>query len=184
MIRLILACALTPFVLCANASEYAEHACLPDDEHATARAAIADFGAQRYDVAAAKFHEILAKHPDCLYAWSNLGVTRSEQGRFAEAKSAFESALRLQPNDVFCLTGLGLVDFKLGRFNDAIAKLKMAITLKPDDAQTHDDLVAAYAKAGRKQEAELEFSKAREIEGNRVFICPVDHWYPPIASAQ
>jgi Flp pilus assembly protein TadD len=184
MIRLVLAGALTTFGLCANASEYAECACLPDDERSTAQAAIDDFGAQHYDAAAAGFHEILAKYPDCLYAWSNLGVTRSEQGRFTEAKSAFESALRLQPHDVFCLTRLGLADFRLGRFNDAIARLKMAIALNPDDAQTHDDLAAAYAKAGRKQEAELEFSKARGIKRNRVFINPVDRWYPPIASAQ
>jgi tetratricopeptide (TPR) repeat protein len=148
----------------AAAEDLAHTARIPDDERDVAQAAADDFRGQRYEDAAAKYKAIIAAHPDCLYAWSNLGVVRFQEGHLEEARQALEKSLALNPDDVFCLSNLGIVYFQEGRYNDAITALKSAIALQPENRMNHVDLEQAYEKAGRKQDAEAEKEKTQDSQ--------------------
>ena len=49
--------------------------------------------------AATELKSFLDKYPDSLYAWSNLGVVRFQQGKLPEAKQSAEKLQRLDPFD-------------------------------------------------------------------------------------
>jgi Flp pilus assembly protein TadD len=151
-------------VLCVFASSYSSEPRLPDDMRDVAQSAADAFHRQDYDEAAAKYQSIIQKYPDCLYAWTNLGVVRFQQGHLADAEHAFDRALKLHPEDAFTLANLGVVDFQLNRFDDAIAKLEAAVTLNPNDASAHSFLGLAYRRMGREKDAQRELRKASQLD--------------------
>jgi Flp pilus assembly protein TadD len=148
-------------LLPAGAEDLAHTTRLPADEREIAQAAADDFNAHRYEDAAAKYKAIIAAYSDCLYAWSNLGVVRFQEGHLEEARQALEHALTLQPNNAFDLSNLGIVYYQLGRFEDAKRMLKKAIQVQPYDPNSHNFLAATDEKTGDKDEAATEMEKAR-----------------------
>lgn len=64
-------------------TQYSTKARLPDDMRETARDAADLFKKQKYDESAAKYQNIIDKYPESLYAWSNLGVVRFQQGKYS-----------------------------------------------------------------------------------------------------
>jgi Flp pilus assembly protein TadD len=159
----LLAGILGTTLLSAAAEDLARVARIPKDERDLAQAAADDFRLQLWDEAAAKYKAIISAHPDCLYAWSNLGVTRFQQGRLDLAAKAFSQAIALNPNDAFCLSDLGLIELQLGQYEQAIGTLKKAVTAQPADAVAYGYLGAAYEKLGRKAEADKAYEDARVL---------------------
>ena len=151
-------------VLPALAEDLAHEARIPEGEQDLAQAAADDFRLQHWDNAAAKYKAIIAAHPDCLYAWSNLGVTRFQQGRLDLAADALSQAVKLNPNDAFCLTNLGIIYVQLGRYDEAVALLQKSVALHPNDPMSHNYLGGAYEKMGRRKEGEAEIEKARTLQ--------------------
>ncbi len=122
------------------------------------------FVAKQFDEAAAKYEEILRQFPDNVYALSNLGVVRFQQGRFNESEEALAKAVRLAPQDAFSHSILGIVYYMTGRYDDAVTTLTRASTLDPNDAQTHNYLGIACSQKGWQSVAEQELRKAIEID--------------------
>ncbi len=81
--------------------QYSTKPRVPEDMRDTAQAASDLFKMQRFDDAAAKYQEIIDKYPESLYAWSNLGVVRFQQGKLNEALRALQQAVKLSPSDAF-----------------------------------------------------------------------------------
>jgi len=52
----------------------------------------------------------------------------------------------------------------IGRFDEAIVELKKAIAYSPDELMAHIILAAAYAEAGRLEEARLEAAEVMRIQ--------------------
>jgi Flp pilus assembly protein TadD len=142
---------------------------VPPDDRALAEQASSDFGAGHYDAAAAKFQAIIDKHPDSLYAWSNLGVTRFQQGELDEAVRAFKHAVHLNPRDAFAQTDLGMCYFEQGKYSAAIPPLERAESLNPDNSNIHAVLAHCYAKVGRTDDArnELQAENLQQMDTYR-----------------
>jgi Tfp pilus assembly protein PilF len=180
----VVAMMLTAIVVRADGSEYSERPRLPDDERGNAQAAVDALRAGKYDDAAANYRAILAKYPDSLYAWSNLGVVRSQEGHFEEAKEAFDHALKLQPRDTFCLVNCGIVYLKMNRDEGARDKFERAVQIDPENALAHDGLGQLDQKQGRPKEAAEEFALADKMRKDGFFRPPVDLMFPPIDERQ
>jgi tetratricopeptide (TPR) repeat protein len=151
------------------ASDLSDTARLPEDSRDTALRAALRFRAQRYDEAAGLYRVIIQIHPDCLYAWANLGVVRFEQGQYDKAREAFAQAITLDPKDDSCLVDLGMVEYELGHYPDAIRHLLAAIELQSDNEAAHEYLGFAYDKLGRYPEAQAEAEKAEVLKRKRSF---------------
>jgi len=163
-LALLTLAALVFFVGPLHASPDTPSAKIPDDQRDLAQRAADAFQKQDYATAAADYQKMLKAHPDSLYAWSNLGVARFQQGHLEEARAAFLTAHKLNASDVFTLTNLGIVSYQLNAFNDAIKALNAASVLNPNDANIHNYLGLAYEKAGRKAESLSELAKAKALE--------------------
>jgi tetratricopeptide (TPR) repeat protein len=151
-------------------TKYSTKAELPEDSRGAAQQASAAFAAGDFAKAATYYQQIIDKHPDCLYAWSNLGVVRFQQNDYEGAREALERCVAMSPNDAFSLENLGIVYYQLKRFDDGIHVLSQAIALTPNDSKAHNYLGCCYAEKGRQLDAEAEFK--RSIDLNRDFGDP------------
>jgi tetratricopeptide (TPR) repeat protein len=147
-------------------TEYSTKARLPDDMRETAQDAADLFKNQQYDQSAAKYQSIIDKYPESLYAWSNLGVVRFQQGKFDEALRALQQAVKLSPTDAFSYSNLGIVYYQLNQYENAIDALNSAKALDPSDPKTHNYLGCACSQKGWQEVAEKEFRKAIELDPN------------------
>ncbi len=145
-------------------TRFADKPRLPDDVHDTAQAAADLFKMGRFDEAAAKYEEIIAKYPESLYAWSNLGVVRFQQKNYDAALRALQQAVKLSPADAFSYSNLGIVYYQMGQFDSAISALEKALALEPNDAKSHNYLGCACSQKGWQEVAEKEFLKAIAID--------------------
>ena len=145
-------------------SEWSQKPRLPDDMRDTAQQAADLFKMQRYDDASAKYQEIIDKYPDSLYAWSNLGVVRFQQGKLPEALKALQRAVSLSPTDAFSYENLGIVYYQMGQYENAISALERALALDPQNAKSHNYLGCACSQKGWSEVAEKEFLKAIELD--------------------
>ena len=145
-------------------NEYASKPRLPDDMRDTAQQAADLFKMQRYDDASAKYQDIIEKYPDSLYAWSNLGVVRFQQGKLPEALKALQQAVKLSPTDAFSYSNLGIVYYQMNQYENAISALERALALDPTNAKSHNYLGCACSQKGWTEVAEKEFLKAIEID--------------------
>jgi Flp pilus assembly protein TadD len=147
----------------ADPTRYSYKPRLPDDMREVAQEATDLFKMQRYDEAAAKYQMIIDKYPESLYAWSNLGVVRSQEGKLQEAMKALQQAVKLSPNDAFSYRNLGIVYYQLNQNDAAIDALERSIALDPNNVYSHDYLGCACSQKGWQEVAEKEFRKAIEI---------------------
>jgi tetratricopeptide (TPR) repeat protein len=147
-----------------ESTDYAQKPRLPDDMRDTAQQAADLFKMQRYDDAAAKYQEIIDKYPESLYAWSNLGVVRFQQGKLPEALKALQQAVKLSPTDAFSYSNLGIVYYQMNEYENAISALERALALDPTNAKSHNYLGCACSQKGWSEVAEKEFLKAIEID--------------------
>ncbi len=145
-------------------TEYSSKPRLPDDMRDTAQQAADLFKMQRYDEAAAKYQSIIDKYPESLYAWSNLGVVRFQQGKLPEALKALQQAVKLSPTDAFSYSNLGIVYYQMGQYENAISALERALALDPNNAKSHNYLGCACSQKGWQEVAEKEFLKAIELD--------------------
>jgi Flp pilus assembly protein TadD len=147
-----------------DSARYSNQPRLPPDMHEVAQEATDLFENKHYDEAAAKYQTIIDKYPESLYAWSNLGVVRSQQGKLQEAMKALQQAVKLSPNDAFSYRNLGIVYYQLGQNDAAIDALERSIALDPSNVYSHDYLGCACSQKGWEEVAEKEFRKAIEID--------------------
>ena len=143
--------------------ELAIKARLPDDMWETAQSAANYFKNQQFTEAADCYQQIINKYPDCLYAWSNMGVARYQQGDFDQAKVALQHAVALSPDDAFSWANLGLVFYQFKQYSDAVHALEKAVALNPGDAPSHNYLGCCYTQVGDAEKAKIEYKRATEL---------------------
>jgi tetratricopeptide (TPR) repeat protein len=147
-----------------DSSQYAQKARLPDEMRDTAQEAADLFKMKRYDEAAAKYQTIIDKYPESLYAWSNLGVVRYQQGDLDDALKALQQAVKLSPTDSFSYANLGIVYYEMKQYENAIDALNAAKALDPNDAKVRNYLGCACSQKGWQEAAEKEFLKAIDLD--------------------
>jgi adenylate cyclase len=86
-------------------------------------------------------------------------------GRPEEAVPLLKQAIRrnpIPPGWYFMV--LGNTYWMIGRFDEAIVELKKAVAYSPDELGAHVTLAAAYAEAGRLEEARVEATEVMRIQ--------------------
>ena len=91
-----------------------------------------------------------------------LGEMARQAGDFDSAIEHFGKATKLDPNFADAYLGLGTSLMAEKNYAAAIALLEMAVKLQPQNPAGHYSLATAYARTGRKQDAEREFALHQE----------------------
>jgi tetratricopeptide (TPR) repeat protein len=109
------------------------------------------------DEALSHFERAVALRPDSVDALTNLGLLLSARGRPADAVTRFRAALAIDGANPQALSGLAWIratasDPALRDASEAVALAERSVALAPSVA-TFDALAAAYASAGRFEEA-------------------------------
>jgi len=137
---------------------------IPEEFRDVAEQAQKLFAQRKFDDAAAKYQVILNTYPDSLYALSNLGVVRFQQGNYSSAEKALRRAVDLAPQDAFSHTILGISLYQQGKYDQAITILQRAIALDPKDPKTRNYLGISLSQLGRQESAEQQCRKAIELD--------------------
>ena len=106
------------------------------------------------DLAVQQFQQELKRNPDHVPSLLQIAMEYLRQGRFQEALPLAERAHGLMPNFFTSRKVLGRVLLETGQVERAIQELEVGVQLKPEDPEMHFALSKAYARAGRKTEAE------------------------------
>lgn len=93
-----------------------------------------------------------------------LGELALQSRQFDEAIARLRKATQLNPDFGDAYLGLGVSLSAEKKYTEAIAPLEMAVKLEPANPATYYTLGTAYARTGRKAEAEREFAKQQAIE--------------------
>ncbi len=106
----------------------------------------------------------VARTPDAVMAWQNLGDVLSWNKRYAESLAAYREAVRLRPNDASCRNSLGQAWLTSGEPVYAMSEFEQALRLKPDYALAHYNLGNVLRKFNRDEEALPHFQEAVRLQ--------------------
>jgi tetratricopeptide (TPR) repeat protein len=149
--------------------------------HANTGAALRAAG--RLDAARAAYERALALDPTLADALFGLGRVHHDQGRLEEAEAAYRRALAAAPLHAGALDGLAWLLATSSapgpaRAGEAVALAERLVAMtREDDASALDTLAAAYAAAGRYEEAQATARAARERarhDGQRRLATEID----------
>jgi tetratricopeptide (TPR) repeat protein len=96
-----------------------------------------------------------------------LGEIARQSGQWDEAVMHFTRASQLDSGFVEAYLALGMSLNSAGRFSDAISPLEIYVKAQPVDPAGHYQLATAYARTGRKPEADRQMTLQREAAANR-----------------
>ena len=135
---------------------------------ADARALLA--GAQRLhasgdrEAAIARLRDAVARFPDFIAAYANLGALLWEDGRPADAVEPLRRATALQPGDASLWSRLAHVQAAAGDARACLESLARAEAAGPRDARTWAMVAALFGEYGRWAEAARAFEHAAGID--------------------
>ncbi len=109
-----------------------------------------------------EFAEELKINPDDASAEFMLGELARQAGQWDEAIGHFSRASKLDEGFQEAYLALGMSLNSAGKFSDAIAPLQSYVKMQRGDPAGHYQLATAYARTGRKSEAEREMILQRE----------------------
>ena len=108
----------------------------------------------------------LAINPNDVFLLIARAIAENSLGRYEQAKADMERAMRLSPRDPFVgvfHVDLGEAEIGLGHFDAAIDEFRKAIDLGYRPFFAYTNLAAAYAHAGRMDEAKAALAEARRL---------------------
>ena len=120
----------------------------------------------------------LAINPNFVLLFGPRILAENALGRFEQAKVDAERVMRLSPRDP--LIGLfhvfaGEAEISLGHFDAAIDEYHKAINSGFRPFFAYADLAAAYAHAGRMEEAKTALAEARRLNPNLTVKWMIEH---------
>ena len=104
-----------------------------------------------------EFRKAVELDPEIPGGWGLLGTVLAQNGKFEEAVIAIREQLNRSEDPAErgrLQLLLGQVLLELDRADEAIPPLEEALTLRPDDPEVKIQLVDAYTRAGREEDAE------------------------------
>jgi len=146
--------------------DYSSKPRVPPEFKDVADQAVKLFASRQFDAAAAKYQIILNAYPESLYALSNLGVVRFQQGNYPDAEKLLREAVRVAPQDAFSHSILGIVLYQEGKYDEAVSVLTRAVALDPNDPKSRNYLGISASQKGWQESAEQELRKAIELDPN------------------
>jgi len=112
--------------------------------------------------AAKEFQLELKVDPSNASAEFMLGETARQSGQWDDAVAHFSRASKLDEGFVEAYLALGMSLNSAGKFSEAISPLESYVKMQPGDPAGHYQLATAYARTGRKPEADHEMALQRE----------------------
>ena len=119
-----------------------------------------------------EFEEELRIDPSSAASEFLLGEIARQAGQWDEAIRRFQAAAKLDEGFVEAYLALGISMNSAGKFSDAVAPLQTYVKMQPDDPAGHYQLGMAYARTGRKQEAQREMSLQQETAAKAPHTSP------------
>jgi tetratricopeptide (TPR) repeat protein len=110
------------------------------------------------DEAKKELQQELAIDPGNAGADYVLGELARETQDLPEAIQRFTKATQLNPAFADAYLGLGMSLLAQKSYADAVAPLQSAVKLQPENPTAHYGLATAYARTGRKEDADREFA--------------------------
>lgn len=110
------------------------------------------------DIARKELLEELEIDPSNAGAEYILGELARQTGDLPEAIEHFSKATELDHNFADAYLGWGALLVTQKRYSEAIPPLEIAVKLQPANPLGHYNLATAYARSGRKEDAEREFA--------------------------
>ena len=133
----------------------------PDPLAGALRAAVQLEEEGKLALASQAYREILAKKPNSVLAWTNLGNAETRLGRHAAAEEAFRKALEVDANSADALNNLAWLLYEQKRVEEAVPFARRAALVKAPDAWTRlDTLARILAARGECEEARTTFRQA------------------------
>jgi Flp pilus assembly protein TadD len=119
---------------------------------------------ERVADAEASFARALAARPACPECLLGRAVAAAQRGDFRLAAEDARQALALEPGNVAALRQLGVSLLRLRDASGAVDALEEAARGAPEDAEVWNTLGAAYATAGKLDEAEGAWTRAVTLD--------------------
>jgi tetratricopeptide (TPR) repeat protein len=94
-----------------------------------------------------------------------LGELARQSTDLPAAVQHFSKATQLEPNFADAWLGLGMSLLAQKQYADAVSPLQKAVKLQPANPAGHYSLATAYARTGRKEEAQHEFALQQQTAG-------------------
>lgn len=113
--------------------------------------------------AIANYDKAISLDPGYTDAWIRKGITLFNNQSYAEAEHCFNTAVGLRPIEFKAFYNRGKLRLKTGETEGAVSDLDKATTLKPGHAGAHQLFGDALSKAGKEDEAELQWRIAEEL---------------------
>jgi adenylate cyclase len=139
----------------------------PDNESAYEAKAWYLYTAHRWDEAIRAADAGLAINPNSARLYESRSWPEAKLGRFEQAKSDVQQAMRLSPRDPYIgiwHMGLGNAELGLGHYDAAIEEFHKGDNSGCCGAAAPWSLAAAYALAGKMDQARSALAEARRIE--------------------
>jgi tetratricopeptide (TPR) repeat protein len=122
-----------------------------------------DAGPTAADDAKKEFQEELKIDPNNAGAEYVLGELARQAQQWDEAVQHFSHAAKLDTSFGDAFLGLGSTLISQKKFSDAVSPLEIAVKLEPQNPTAHYSLAMAYARSGRKEDADKEFRVHRNM---------------------
>jgi tetratricopeptide (TPR) repeat protein len=138
---------------------------------ALAGAAVEAMKAGRHDEAIAKFNEVVAKVPNCVDCYYNIGVAHAAKQQYTEAEAAFKKAVELKPDSAEAYTGLANIynaqkKFDLAADASANAAKYSGGGAGGAGAEASYNQGVIFFNAGKFAEARAQFEAATKADPN------------------
>jgi tetratricopeptide (TPR) repeat protein len=118
----------------------------------------------KWDLAQARYREILAQDPYNPYVLTNLGLLYQKTGRLKEAVSYYEKALEADPRFVPAMQNLGVAWIRLGNGEEATRWLERSLALDPDNAAALANLGTVSNKKGNREMARQYWKRSLDLD--------------------
>jgi len=137
---------------------------------ASAGAAVEAMKAGRHDEAIAKFQEVIAKVPNCVDCYYNIGVSQMAKQQYTEAEASFKKAIELKPDNADAYTALANLYNSQKKFDlasEASANAaKYAGGGGGGNAESSYNQGVILFNAGKFAEAKTQFESATKTDPN------------------
>jgi adenylate cyclase len=119
---------------------------------------------EKYDLAISELQRAIDLNPNHALSYLRLGTIMLFAGRTDEAIQFLQTGLRYHPyTDLDDYGRLAFAYYLKGRYEDAITTLEPGLVRNPNNAWLHISLAAAYAQAGRKEDAKRSAEMAMKL---------------------
>lgn len=113
---------------------------------------------------------VLELNSNHLHALNLIGYALTNLGKYEEAKSYLEKAISIDENYSYAYNNLGFAKMKLGLLEEGFLDIQHALKLDATGAYNYRNVGIYYLEKNNKQEALINFYKAKEIESDTYLI--------------